>query len=254
MRRIALFAVAVGFIAPILASAPAQAQATRTWVSGVGDDVNPCSRTAPCKTFSGAISKTAAAGEINCLDSAGYGTLTITKQMTIRCEGVIASALTSGGTNAFIVNTPNLTDRVVLSGLEFEGLGTALNGIKVVGTGRTVVENCQIRHFSGNGIELVGTAGASVVVSNSLIVNNGGGFNIAGASGAANVGISHDTIYDANPNFGIQAGAGATLKVGGNRITGAATSISAVGAPTIQTWVNNAMDGTSPAMTPITLK
>ena len=36
----------------------AQAQATRTWVSGVGDDVNPCSRTAPCKTFAGAISKT----------------------------------------------------------------------------------------------------------------------------------------------------------------------------------------------------
>ena len=238
---------------PLLA-APAHAQATRTWVSGVGDDANPCSRTAPCKTFAGAISKTATAGEINCLDSGGFGTLTITKQMTVRCEGVIAGVLTSGGVNGIIVNLPNATDRAVLSGLDFEGLGTAGNGVKIVGTGRTVIENCQIRHFSNNGIELVGTAGASAVVARSLIVNNGGGFNIAGASGAANVGISHDTIYDSNPNFGIQAGAGAVLKAGGNRITGAATSISAVSSPTIQTWVNNAMDGTSPAMTPITLK
>src|SRR5205807_5391143 len=61
----------------------AQAQATRTWVSGVGDDVNPCSRTAPCKTFAGAISKTAIGGEINCIDSGGFGSVTITKAITI---------------------------------------------------------------------------------------------------------------------------------------------------------------------------
>src|SRR5947209_1242304 len=54
MRRIALIALVAGMFAPILASVPAHAQATRTWVSGVGDDVNPCSRTAPCKTFAGA--------------------------------------------------------------------------------------------------------------------------------------------------------------------------------------------------------
>ena len=64
-------------------AAGAQAQATRTWVSGVGDDVNPCSRTAPCKTFAGAISKTANGGEIDCLDPGGYGTLTITKSITV---------------------------------------------------------------------------------------------------------------------------------------------------------------------------
>src|SRR6266480_6142800 len=73
-----------------------QAQATRTWVSGVGDDVNPCSRTAPCKTFAGAISKTAAAGEINCLDSGGFGSVTITKSITIKCEGTIGGILASG--------------------------------------------------------------------------------------------------------------------------------------------------------------
>src|SRR5688572_17562804 len=74
---------------------PASAQATRTWVSGVGDDVNPCSRTAPCKTFAGAISKTAAGGIINCLDPAGYGAVTITKSITIDCEDTQGSILAS---------------------------------------------------------------------------------------------------------------------------------------------------------------
>ena len=73
-----------------------QAQATRTWVSGVGDDVNPCSRTAPCKTFAGAISKTATNGEINCLDPAGYGAVTVTKSITIDCEDTQGSILAAG--------------------------------------------------------------------------------------------------------------------------------------------------------------
>src|SRR5450432_4615171 len=74
----------------------ASAQATRTWVSGVGDDVNPCSRTAPCKTFAGAISKTAAGGEINCLDPGGFGGVTITKSMTISCEAGTAGVVVAG--------------------------------------------------------------------------------------------------------------------------------------------------------------
>src|SRR6202171_2112721 len=96
MRRIALFAIIVGFFLPFLGSAPAHAQATRTWVSGVGDDANPCSRTAPCKTFAGAISKTAASGEINCIDPGGFGALTITKAIAIICDNVEAGVLVSG--------------------------------------------------------------------------------------------------------------------------------------------------------------
>src|SRR6201990_1323334 len=99
MRRIALFAIVLGFIAPILASAPAHAQATRTWVSGVGDDANPCSRTAPCKTFAGAISKTAASGEIDVLDPGGFGALTITKAITIANDGVGTAGVLVSGTN-----------------------------------------------------------------------------------------------------------------------------------------------------------
>src|SRR6188472_3729048 len=105
---------ALAFAFPLLVSA----QATRTWVSGVGDDVNPCSRTAPCKTFAGAISKTAAGGEINCLDPGGFGTLTITKSITIDCTGTFGSTLNSGGINGFNVNdslsaAPNTSDVIL---------------------------------------------------------------------------------------------------------------------------------------------
>src|SRR5437660_7669542 len=94
------------FVAITLAfSALAQAQATRTWVSGVGDDANPCSRTAPCKTFAGAISKTAVGGEIDALDPGGFGTLTITKSITIDGTGTFASTVASG-TIGFIINIP----------------------------------------------------------------------------------------------------------------------------------------------------
>src|SRR5881396_3472418 len=99
----------------------AQAQATRTWVSGVGDDANPCSRTAPCKTFAGAISKTAGGGEINVLDPGGFGGVTITKSITISSTfeaGVLVSG-TPGITVAAGIN-----DTVVLEGLDIEGLGT----------------------------------------------------------------------------------------------------------------------------------
>src|SRR3954452_21551771 len=102
MRRIALFGIAGGFLLSLLAVAPASAQATRTWVSGVGDVVNPCSRTAPCKTFAGAISKTAINGEINCLDPGGFGAVTITKSMTIDCHEVMAGIVTGTGNGIVI--------------------------------------------------------------------------------------------------------------------------------------------------------
>src|SRR6187397_3462678 len=98
----------------LLYSAPASAQATRTWVSGVGDDVNPCSRTAPCKTFAGAISKTANNGEINCLDPGGFGAVTITKSITIDCTGTMGGILASS-TTGILVNAAGVN--VVLRGL-----------------------------------------------------------------------------------------------------------------------------------------
>src|SRR5688572_12839350 len=106
-------------------SAIAQAQATRTWVSGVGDDANPCSRTAPCKTFAGAISKTATNGEINCLDPGGYGAVTVSKSITIDCEdtqGSILNAFVSGVT-VNLTASPDTVKTVRLRGLSINGSG-----------------------------------------------------------------------------------------------------------------------------------
>src|SRR6188472_2854826 len=107
----------------------AQAQASRTWVSGVGDDANPCSRTAPCKTFPGAISKTALNGEINCLDPGGFGTVTITKSITIDCHEIFASIL-NAGINAINIPLDNFTaagevrKTVRLRNINFNGVDT----------------------------------------------------------------------------------------------------------------------------------
>src|SRR5207249_8636955 len=105
LRRLLKISPALALIALAIPSS-AFGQATRTWVSGVGDDANPCSRTAPCKTFAGAISKTAAGGEINCLDPGGFGGVTITKGITIDC-GFTGGVLVAG-TNAIVVNGSNI--------------------------------------------------------------------------------------------------------------------------------------------------
>src|SRR5437588_5248495 len=151
IRFFSLAALVAGF------STLAHAQATRTWVSGVGDDANPCSRTAPCKTFAGAISKTAAGGEINVLDPGGFGGVTITKSITIRSDHIEAGVLVSG-TNAIIVNAAS-TDEVILEGLDIEGLGTGLNGVNILSNSSVIVRKSLIHHFAGNAINLVGAAG-----------------------------------------------------------------------------------------------
>src|SRR5882762_1267341 len=126
----------------------AHAQASRTWVSGVGDDANPCSRTAPCKTFAGAISKTAACGEIDALDPGGFGAVTITKSITLDGTGTFASILASG-VNGIIINVA-ATDFVTIRGISINGTGAScsfgVNGINIVNTGPKDVniEDCVI--------------------------------------------------------------------------------------------------------------
>jgi Right handed beta helix region len=135
----------------------AHAQATRTWVSGVGDDVNPCSRTAPCKTFAGAISKTAAGGEISVLDPGGFGAITITKSITIDGGGIGGSIL-AAGTTGVIVNitatTAGIANAVTLRNLSINGATTGIAGVRVLSTvtdSSVHIENCVIFGFrSGN--------------------------------------------------------------------------------------------------------
>src|SRR4051794_11213316 len=134
-----------GIVAAMLSVAPASAQATRTWVSGVGDDANPCSRTAPCKTFAGAISKTAGGGEINVLDPGGSGGVTITKSITI--SSTFEAGVLVSGTNAIVISA-GAADSVVLQGLDIEGLGTGLSGV-VFNSGLKVnIIRCKIHQFT----------------------------------------------------------------------------------------------------------
>src|SRR2546430_10596461 len=123
-RRLFRIAPALVLLALALPS-PAFGQANRTFVSGVGDDLNPCSRTAPCKTFAGAISKTANGGEIDALDPGGFGAVTITKSITIDGNGTFASIL-AAGTNGVNINGAGIT--VTLRGLSINGAGTGLVG------------------------------------------------------------------------------------------------------------------------------
>lgn len=205
----------IGFIAALfvglcLLSVPetAHAQATRTWVSGVGDDANPCSRTAPCKTFAGAISKTATAGEINCIDPGGFGALTITKSIAIICDNVEAGVLVSG-TNGITVNTPP-GSIVYLSGLDIEGLGTSTSGIAFLGSGSLHINHSTIRGFNvapAAGINFIPNAASTLTVTNTIIRDNGtgttgGGIIIAPPSGGgAMATLSNDTL--ANNVYGL---------------------------------------------------
>src|SRR2546429_5015564 len=129
----------------------AQAQATRTWVSGVGDDVNPCSRTAPCKTFAGAISKTANGGEIDALDPAGYGAVTITKAITIDGGGGQVASVLVSGTNGIVVSA-GPSDVIILRNLRLNGIGTGINGIRFLAGAALIVDKCEIFGFTTNGV------------------------------------------------------------------------------------------------------
>ena len=123
----------------------AHAQATRTWISGVGDDANPCSRTAPCKTIAGAISKTAVAGEIDALDPGGFGAITITKSITLDGSAALAGILVSG-TNGITVQAGS-SDVVIIRNFDIDGIGTGLNGISIRSAGDVRIENCKIYGF-----------------------------------------------------------------------------------------------------------
>jgi hypothetical protein len=162
--------LAVIFFLGSVAVAGAQ---TRTWVSGVGDDINPCSRTAPCKTFAKAISVTAAGGEINAIDPAGYGAVTITKSITIDGGGTFASIL-AAGTTGIIVNA-GPSDVVTIRNVSIDGANTGINGIRFMAGGALHVEKCEIFGFAGRGINAEPAGGSMLYVLDTVLRNNDGG-------------------------------------------------------------------------------
>jgi hypothetical protein len=242
MLRLAKYAMFV-LVAALFYVAPAHAQATRTWVSGVGDDVNPCSRTAPCKTFAGAISKTAAGGEIDCLDPGGFGAVTITKSMTIDCTGTLGGILHSS-TQGILVNGANAD--VIIRGVTISGSPPNLPGtfgIRFIQGHSLTVEDCLIQNSiaaSPNGIGIAFFPGNAAILNvyNTSIVHNGtaaagGGIRVAptGAGGGAIVHLDNVRMFN-NGNIGLaidvtgNTGSGANVSVSNSQISGSGIGIS----------------------------
>jgi hypothetical protein len=215
-----LLRISATVLAICLVSGAAQAQATRTWVSGVGDDANPCSRTAPCKTFAGAISKTQAGGEIDALDPAGYGALTITKAITIDGGGGQVASVLVSGTNGIVVQA-GPTDAVILRNLRINGIeGTGsggLNGIRYLSGAALHVENCNIFGFTGDGINVATTTTGALFVTDTFLTNNANGIQIAPTAGNVRSMLVRVRAHD-NSGFGFY------LHPGGSS-TGAGTAI-----------------------------
>ena len=202
--------LSVKYLFPLIMLAVSQlasAQATRTWVSGVGDDVNPCSRTAPCKTFAGAISKTAAQGEISVLDPGGFGAVTITKAITIDGGGLMASILSSS-TNGIIINA-GPSDVVTIRGIYVNGANTGLNGIRFLAGKELHVENSVIENVVQKGIDVQNSTPNSAlfvrdtVIRNAANVTNGGAIFVKPAVSVFTTVSLNNVTLDSN-KFGLR--------------------------------------------------
>jgi hypothetical protein len=266
VRRLSLaLSFAAASLVLLLSAASAHAQATRTWVSGVGDDANPCSRTAPCKTFAGAISKTALNGEINCLDPGGFGAVTITKSITIDCHEVFASVLNSG-TNG--VNVPfdsfaaaDARKTVRLRNINFNGANTGVNGIRITGGaviagGVVLIEDCLVDgNFAGSarGISDERTGGGELYISRTTIRNTGAGIVVNPANGTVagqRIDATFDDVRVQNASFGLALGTNARVLINRSVLSGnsqagliAATTFAPVEVNVSNTSVSNNATG-----------
>ena len=228
MRRSSSVILCLGFVFGF--ASLAHAQATRTWVSGVGDDANPCSRTAPCKTFAGTISKTANGGFINVLDSAGYGAVTITKSITIDGEGAHAGIITSLNTGV-IINGAGI--KVTLRNLSIESnavTNPGTIGINVINAAEVHIENCWIGRFSSHAIQFHPSAGAEGFINDVTAVSNGG--SAVSVVNNSRVSVNRLNAYTNGEGVFVRGNSIATVRdstaVGGSVGFGANTSAAAV--------------------------
>jgi hypothetical protein len=286
-RTVRIAATMVAFA--LVCSSAAYAQATRTWVSGVGDDVNPCSRTAPCKTFAGAISKTAAGGEISVLDPGGYGGVNITKSITINGTGTLAGVLTSGPVNGIIINA-GASDVVTLRNISIHGHNGALSGVRYVAGGTLILDNVDIENVTtGVDVEPTGSATAKAIINNCTIRGTTNGIQVTGVNAhvvvdrtairnastgidAQNGSVSvtrstlanntfiaffgtagNHTLHDSlvsNNNIGVQAQAAATVSVSDNSIVDNLFGFGCGGGTLASTGDNRMVDNPSPGCSP----
>ncbi len=218
----------------------ASAQATRTWVSGVGDDVNPCSRTAPCKTFAGAISKTADGGTINCLDSGGFGAVTITKSINIDCTGVVGSIL-AAGVNGITINASATNGQVILRNIQINGVlptnagaaANGLSGIRYLAAKSVHVEGVHIAGFANNCVDVAATAAGQLTVVDSILEHCGtNGLNVSTTVGQVNAQVRDTKILGSTTSgvtstgTAVNAGAGSRIVLDRVMIADVVTGVS----------------------------
>ncbi|MGA9995908.1 MAG: hypothetical protein WBP93_10865 [Pyrinomonadaceae bacterium] len=192
MNRIKFMLNATALFALLLTcSSLTHAQATRTFVSAVGDDANPCIRVSPCKTFAGAMSRTAEGGEIDALDPGGYGAVNITKAITI--DGGTgsgwASILASGISGVTVSVTTNPTTAVVtLRNLSItgavctNGACSGTNAIRYTAGSALHVQNCILENFNTTGIDVSLSAAGSLWVQDTNFSNTATGIRTASTS------------------------------------------------------------------------
>ncbi len=206
MTKLAQLLLLFGFILVLCVPvSSAHAQATRTWISGVGDDANPCSRTAPCKTFAGAISKTSVAGEIDCLDPGGFGALTITKSITLKCDPQSNGGVLVSGTPGITVAAGS-TGVVNLIGLDFDGLGSGTFGIQLTSGATLNIQNCVIYGFTSPAINITPSSGTTTVnIRDTTIMDNASGVDFKPSGGATVNAVVERTRIVQNTGGGLKA-------------------------------------------------
>jgi hypothetical protein len=249
-------ALAAAMVSFFLNLAPSYAQAARTWVSGIGDDNNACSRTAPCKTFLGAYEQTAVNGEINCLDPGGFGNLLITKSVTIDCHGMVGTILDSVSTNGITINlavsgiTINFDSfggsdaekTVTIRNLTFQGAGAGGTGIVITGAGQgslVNIEDCVVSgnfggtFFSANRSGILDTRGHGMLAINNTTVRSMGvnGIVIESPNDGSRRAVIRNTRV-INSGTGITVGANSEVTIRNSEIADNATAGLVVSAST----------------------
>jgi hypothetical protein len=259
--------LALGLLALGLTSM-ANAQATRTWVSGVGDDANPCSRTAPCKTFPGAISKTATGGEIDCLDEGGFGQVTITKAITIDCDSGPGGTLGGSG-NAININAPGGV--VTLRSLNVNGGANGIlstNGISITAAAQVHILDVNIYNCTGSGVVVNATAQVFITIKDTQIhecagggvttsttagivlgdfdhISVWGGSNGIAAGNASHLNIHNSTIFATVVAINNNGGGGSAVSVFNNVLANNSTAVKSVAGGNVGV-TSNTIIGSSP--------
>jgi hypothetical protein len=200
------FAIAAALaLAVTLPAASAQAQAPRTFVSAAGSDSNPCSFAAPCRHFQAAVNATSAGGEVDALDPAGYGPITITQSITIEGQGWSYIAPPING-NGITIAFPGGEDSVVIHGVSLNGAGItgATTGIAFNSGGRLIVRDCVVQNFSFIGIEIRPSGLISFAVTNTTLSNDGIGISYIVPNGTAEAMGFIDHVVQSGSTNGIE--------------------------------------------------